>query len=202
MFYIYRHIRLDTNTPFYIGMASRYSKGNKSLDGYDRAYYKNNRTNSWKAIAKSAGYKVDIVMDLETEDMAIKKEMEFISLYGRSEKGGMLVNKTKGGKGILGYTVTEETKKRLSDINSGSLHPQYGKTHNKEWLNNQSKSKIGELNVASKKVRCIQNGVIYESQGEAALAIFGTREMSKKVSDICRGLRKQYKGYTFERVPM
>ena len=54
MAYLYRHIRLDKNEPFYIGVSL------SNDEKYTRAYDKKGRTNFWKNIAK-LGYEVDIL---------------------------------------------------------------------------------------------------------------------------------------------
>ena len=96
---VYRHIRLDKNQPFYIGIGNEKS----------RAYDKKSRTNWWKNIAKK-GYEVEILFeDIDFEE-AIKKEIEFVALYGRkNNKTGILVNLTDGGQGTIGYKHTEES---------------------------------------------------------------------------------------------
>jgi len=95
MAYIYRHIRLDKNEPFYIGASL-------CNDEYKRAYekQKNRRCSEWYDIVSLTDYEVDILVDDISDDEAYKKEAEFILLYGRIDiKTGCLVNKTDGGKG-------------------------------------------------------------------------------------------------------
>jgi hypothetical protein len=92
MAYVYRHIRLDKNEPFYIGIGKD--------DTYKRAYQssKTKRSDFWHNIA-SKGYEVEILMDNLTWEQACEKEKEFISIYGRRDLGqGTLVNLTNGGE--------------------------------------------------------------------------------------------------------
>ena len=92
MAYIYRHIRADKNQPFYIGVGLR-------DNGYKRAFQrgKHKRSEHWQRIAKN-GYEVEILLDGLTEEQAFQKEIEFIALYGRIDKGtGTLCNHTDGG---------------------------------------------------------------------------------------------------------
>ena len=92
MAYVYRHIRLDKNEPFYIGIG----KDNT----YKRAFQssKTKRSDFWHNIA-SKGYEVEILMDNLTWEQACEKEKEFISIYGRKDLGqGSLVNLTNGGE--------------------------------------------------------------------------------------------------------
>lgn len=126
---VYRHIRLDKNEPFYIGIG---------LDE-KRAYNKVSRNEHWKRIVKNTDYEVQILFYDLTLDEACEKEKEFIALYGRRNLNtGTLVNMTDGGDyfGCSGYKHTDEhksymsnlfknrplsqeTKKKLSEINKG-----------------------------------------------------------------------------------
>jgi group I intron endonuclease len=116
MHYVYRHIRLDTGQPFYIGMG-------KDPD-FKRAYSKRNRNNYWHNIVKSAGYRVEILLDNLFFEEACDKEKEFIALYGRGSTG-LLCNITEGGMGLK--NPTEETLKKISLSKLGSSNPQFGK---------------------------------------------------------------------------
>jgi hypothetical protein len=125
MAYVYRHIRLDTNEVFYIGIGK---------DSY-RAYSKDNRNIYWKRITSKTNYDIEIILDELTWDEACEKEKEFIILYGRSDlKLGTLCNLTDGGDGSFGTLYSEERKKELSKKYSGELNPFYGKKHTEETL--------------------------------------------------------------------
>lgn len=99
MAYVYRHIRLDKNEPFYIGIGkSRY-----------RATTKWNRNNLWDKIVSKTDWYVDILFDDVDWDFACKKEKEFIKLYGRINiNTGILSNMTDGGDGTLGHVKSDE----------------------------------------------------------------------------------------------
>ena len=114
---LYRHIRLDKNEPFYVGIR----------DIEKRAYNKVNRTKLWKNIANK-GYEVEILFEDLTWEQACEKEKEFIALHGRRDLGkGTLVNLTDGGDNTKGYHHTKETKERISKKLSGENHPNFGK---------------------------------------------------------------------------
>jgi len=114
MAYIYRHIRLDKNEPFYIGVGS--------AKNHYRAYSKCNRNKHWNNIVKNTDYEVDILFDDLDNDTAVLKEIEFIKLYGRVDLGtGCLVNLTDGGDGCLSRKITEEVKKKISLSNTGKV---------------------------------------------------------------------------------
>lgn len=106
--YLYRHIRLDKNEPFYIGIGS--DDGGK----YKRAFDKHKRSSFWNKIVSKAGYEVEIILDDLTWDEVCLKEIEFIKLYGRKDLNeGTLCNLTGGGDGMLGVKVSPERIKRF-----------------------------------------------------------------------------------------
>lgn len=113
---LYRHIRLDKNEPFYIGVGV----------ARQRAFDKTNRNKYWKHITTKTDYRVDILFDDLTWEQAREKEKEFIELYGRKDLGtGTLVNMTDGGDGTKGrYGNTE---KQLQSKKRGAEHYRYGK---------------------------------------------------------------------------
>lgn len=108
MAYVYRHIRLDKNEPFYIGIGSDKQ--------FNRAYEKTRRSDFWKRIYGITEIKVEIMLyDISNEEAKLK-EKEFISIYGRKNKGhGTLCNLTDGGDGLNGYVFTNSHKKKLSE---------------------------------------------------------------------------------------
>ena len=103
---VYRHIRLDKNEVFYIGIGITDK----------RAYDKRKRNNYWNNITSKSKYRVDILFDDLTYQQAKEKEIEFIKFYGRKDLGlGTLCNMTDGGDGSTGYKPTEEMNKKRSD---------------------------------------------------------------------------------------
>ena len=119
MAYVYRHIRLDTNTPFYIGI------GNDT--NYSRANFKHSRGSHWNNVVAKTNYEVEIMLDDLTFDYAKIKEIEFIEMYGRKDCGkGPLVNKTDGGDGCLGLIHTAEAREKMGAPNRGKkLSPEH-----------------------------------------------------------------------------
>ena len=100
MFYVYEHIRNDTNAIFYVG------KGKK-----ERAYRVNNRNQYWHNIANKTGFTVRFVVKNVDEELAYLVEQERID---QLEKLGIkLANICPGGKGV----------------GSGDKHPMWGKPH-------------------------------------------------------------------------
>lgn len=123
MAYLYRHIRLDKNIPFYIGIG-------KSDDGqFKRAYSVKNRNVYWNNIIKLTSYKVEILLVDLTWKQVCEKEIEFIALYKKNTNGGTLCNISDGGGGgflskeinekrkqsLKGHKVSEETRIKISE---------------------------------------------------------------------------------------
>lgn len=104
MAYVYRHIRLDKNVPFYIGIG-------KSID---RASDKFSRNPIWNNIAKKTAYEVELLFEDVSFYFACAKEKELVKLYGRIDlKTGTLANMTGGGEG--GTEFSDETKRKIGD---------------------------------------------------------------------------------------
>lgn len=118
MAYVYRHIRLDKNEPFYIGIGAD--------EDYKRAHEKcaSRRSNFWVKIARKTEFLVEILIDDVDVETAKAKEMEFIKLYGRKNLGnGPLCNLTDGGDGLINIVFTEQHRQRLSAANKGKTCP-------------------------------------------------------------------------------
>lgn len=142
MAYVYRHIRLDKNIPFYIGIGS--DEGGK----YVRAFKKDkrNRNSIWNNIVSKTYYEVEILFDNITWDEACNKEIEFISLYKRIHDGGILANMTKGGDGSLGVVFSKETCRKLSIALKGKNTWSRGRVGPRKGvkLSEETKKKLSE----------------------------------------------------------
>jgi hypothetical protein len=114
-FYLYRHIRLDTNEPFYIGIGTKPKVFHGHRTEYKRAYTTFKRTEFWKNVTAKTDYRVEIMLESDNLNFIKEKEVEFIDLYGRKDtKTGSLVNLTDGGELNKGFIPSEETKKKIS----------------------------------------------------------------------------------------
>lgn len=146
--YLYSHTRLDTDKIFYIGIGTKNKNDLKSIYNsiiYRRAYAKSGRNNIWKCIVNKTNYKISILLESNDYEYIKQKEIELISLYKRRNSGGILCNLTDGGDGSLGYKMTEDQKKKLSD---------------------KLKLRKGELNHLSKKVYVYKmDGSFYKMWG-------------------------------------
>jgi NUMOD3 motif len=119
-FYIYQHLKADTNEIFYVG------KGNK------KRAYSYNRGDYWKRVVAKHGLIVQIIYQDLDEETAFKLEIETIQQY-RSQ-GIKLVNMTDGGEGTSGRITTDESRINYSKSRLGSKNPMYRKTHNPEII--------------------------------------------------------------------
>tara|TARA_R110000868_G_C10826245_1_gene758996 strand:+ start:490 stop:1029 length:540 start_codon:yes stop_codon:yes gene_type:complete len=149
MAFIYRHIRLDLNEPFYIGMSVNYK----------RPFQRTAREKEWKEIAANTPIRVEILFDDLDLVKAREKEKEFIALYKRQCDGGFLVNKTLGGLGILGFKrepFSENTKTKMSIARKGKPNP----AHAEKMKGKDAKNRIS--------IHCGFNEKTYSSLSEAA----------------------------------
>lgn len=98
-YYLYRHIRLDKNTPFYIGIGTKQGEGLLNRV-YSRMYDSLTKNNIWKKIASKTEYRCEVILESDDDDFIQEKEKEFIKLYGRlcENNGGILANIESGGR--------------------------------------------------------------------------------------------------------
>ena len=113
-YFVYRHIRPDTNQVFYIGRGKVYTRSSPTF----RAFDTRRRNAVWKRVVEKNGgiFEVEIMFWSNDRDVILQKESEFITLYGRITNGGTLVNLTDGGDGSLGLRHTKETRERLCSV--------------------------------------------------------------------------------------
>lgn len=189
-FYIYKHIRPDTQEIFYIG------KGNTSKNSHEERYKTSSgRNKMWKSIvAKNNGVFIpEIICYCDTESEANKLEKKYIKQYGRKNLGlGTLCNLTDGGDGSVGVVATEETRRKLSIAFSGKNHPNFGKKLSKETCLKKSESmKNSDKNLRGKKLsEDWKNSIRVTKIGELNPMFGKTGEkhpMSKKIIDINTG---------------
>ena len=131
MHYLYRHVRLDKNEPFYIGIGTMVDKNFRSTkSAYSRAYSDYKRNKYWNSIINKTNYEVEILLESNDYEFIKQKEMEFIKLYGRKNlKTGILCNLTNGGDGALGHISSKESNIKKSINSKKSLLGKKGKEH-------------------------------------------------------------------------
>ena len=230
MAYVYRHIRLDKNEPFYIGIGAD--------ENYKRAHEKcaSRRSGFWTKIAKKTDFFVEILIDDVDVEMAKSKEMEFIKLYGRKNLGtGPLCNLTDGGDVLINIVFTEQHRQRLSAANKGRVYSLERRQRMSEQRKNnpivfteQHRKKISEANkgreksayfIEVMKQRTGQNNPMYGKRnnyrGDVAAykdgvqvgiyegihkAAAALNVTATKISACLNNRRKTTGGYTFKRL--
>lgn len=137
---VYRHI--TPNGKSYIGITSkkpedRWRNGNGYNQKTQQIFYKAIKKYGWNNI------KHEILDTNLTEYEAKCLEEYYIFSYrtyvGFSDCNGY--NCTLGGEGTVGFTFSESTIKRMSEVKKGKPSPRKGAT-----LNDETKKKIGESN--------------------------------------------------------
>jgi hypothetical protein len=194
MAYVYRHIRLDKNEPFYIGIGSDMT--------HKRANERARRSKLWKKIVAKSDYEIEILFNDITFDEAKNKEIEFIRLYGRIDLGnGTLVNLTDGGDGTI--NPSPEARLKMSQTHKGRKNSD----SLMELLINRKGQKNPAFGITG--VRCknfkgyiqvFKNGVYigqYEGIRDCAEKLNVT---ATKVSAVLSGRRNHTGGYTFKRI--
>ena len=143
-YYLYRHIRLDKDEPFYIGIGKKRENFNTYNQEFERAYSRSHRNKHWKNIVANTEYQVDIVYECNDWEEIKRKENEFIALYGRRDLGkGSLCNMTDGGEGTNGWIANDEIKKKISEGRMGIPSWNKGMKLSQEIRANMSKAQKG-----------------------------------------------------------
>jgi hypothetical protein len=101
MFYVYEHIRPDTNQVFYVGKG----KGNRLNSLSDRNRYWNH------IVAKVGSFNAYKIAENEDEELVFLAEQERIDQLRRI--GIKLCNVTNGGEGTTGLKHSEESKAKI-----------------------------------------------------------------------------------------
>jgi hypothetical protein len=160
MGYLYRHIRLDNNETFYIGIGGFCKREKEGT--YKRAFAINKRNNIWKSIVNKTEYIVEIVLCNLSFEEAIINEIEYIKLFGRKDNNtGTLANMTDGGEGSLGVIKSEETLIKIINSLKGRIVSEEtrekiriantGKKHTQETKDKLSIASKGNKNNIGKK---------------------------------------------------
>jgi hypothetical protein len=156
--YLYRHIRLDKNEPFYIGIGTKQKRNHNSFESeYRRAFEKNRKESSiWNNIISKTDYDVEILIESDDYEFIKKKEIEFIKLYSRINKNtGCLANMTDGGDGIIGYIPSREKieahRKRMTGRKQSEEEKQKRNKSRKGYVHSEeTKQKISESHKGKK----------------------------------------------------
>jgi len=127
-FYGYKHWTLEeVQRCFYVG------KGQK-----DRPFHRKSRNHKWKAIAKRLGCRVEVCIGpilhekvLLWETFNIIEENTYTNNFHYNDDFDIGCNFSYGGIGPIGWTVTEETRKKMSIAATGKKQSEEHKRNNK-----------------------------------------------------------------------
>lgn len=196
--YLYRHIRKDTESVFYVGIGTKSEKYETHIKEYSRAFVKSKRNVIWNRIIAKTDYEVEILMESDDYDFIKQKEIEFIALYGRRDLDkGTLCNLTDGGEGSKNIIVSKETSAKLSKSLKGHITTNEtklaisisntGKKRTKEMCEAQRLARLGDKSHTAKLTLNSQTGIYYGTIDEAAY-IHGIGRTA--MSDMLNGKRR------------
>lgn len=157
--YLYRHVRLDTNTVFYVGIGTK-GKSDTLNGQFSRAFNCSMRNMFWKRVVAKTKHEVHIILESNDRDFIERKEIEFIKLYGRKDLHlGELTNQNDGGSSRLNPSkISIEKAKNTAkengwhDINIKRLK-EYNLVHNKNNTFNCKETFIYDL--SGTLVKCV-----------------------------------------------
>lgn len=215
-YYLYRHIRHDLNVPFYIGIGKvREVRENSYTETakYCRAF-SNDRNVMWRGIVKSTTYGVEILYESKNKEEILKKETEFILLYGRKDiNTGTLANLTDGGEGSFGVNI-EIIKNTVAKNRANGCFKKTSKIlsdWNREFC---SKHKTGRAMQPWSK--CLRKTYVYSNTTGKYLAVYNSRRDARKWLNVGLSISKyanlglplsgylffnEYKGDQVETIP-
>lgn len=135
----YGYIYLTTNL-----INNKIYVGQRKSDKFIKAYY-GSGVYFKKALKKygKENFKVELITWSNNKEQSNMFEIFWIKTFDATnpEIGYNLCN---GGRGTSGYKLSDETKNKLSEINSGDKHPKYGTHHSEETRKKISESNKGQ----------------------------------------------------------
>ena len=168
-FYVYTHIRLDTENVFYVGKGH----GNRAFRPYGR-------NSHWNNIVAKCGFRVEIVSHFASEQDAFDAEK---SLIAECRANGIsLCNKTDGGEGVTGHKHSAKTREKISAVQIGrKLSPEckakLSVANMGHIVSDDTRKKISKTNSGKKRTPA-QNAVNSEFRKGKKL----TREHAEKIA--------------------
>jgi len=211
------------NGKMYIGLTTQKLEKRLYYHKYDAK--RRDTTAIHRAINKYKDFEVEVLYEGETLDELKEMEMFFIDYFGTYKKG---YNVTKGGEGIVGFSHSDETKKKLSKANKNlapanaklkELHndPEWKKkfkeshVRTEEWIeksriglkeyykNPENRNKVA-LRKGGKEFKVIEveTGKEVGTWISQGICAEDLGIDSKKISLCLLGKRNTHKGYRFE----
>lgn len=195
-FFVYMHIN-KINNKKYIGITKQNPKNRWGMNGQR---YKDS-PRFYNAIQKYGwnNFEHKILYENCTQEEACSLEKKLITEYQTTEKE-CGYNLTTGGE--KHYFFTETTKQKLSEQKKGSKNPQWGSRRTdeeKKHLSNIQKELVEQGKQHSKKVLCINTGIIYNSCKEAARNTgSGNEKQATHIADVCNGTRQSCNNFQWK----
>jgi len=206
-YYLYRHIRLDKNEPFYVGIGTK-TKQDVIYSTYTRAFTNTDRNNTWKGIATRVDYRVEILLESDEMSFIKCKEKEFIKIYGKIiNNNGTLANYSDGGEGTSGVKKSQKERAAMSIRMTGrKINPETiekakaTKKKNNYKVSEETKQKISLSNKKSWYKRAYRkpknevfvynkNGTFKESFKTVTDASLALKIKENTIKKYCRGFR-------------
>jgi len=159
-YYIYRHIRVDTDEIFYIGRGER-----------SRYISKYGRNRIWKNITNKSDWYAEIIIHNLTNEEANIKEKEFINYYRNF--GYCKANISSGGAGLVGVRPWNAGKKlskehayKCGNAFRNKKRPEHSRTMKLKWKAGCDFGRREPVNRA--RIYCIDDGLCFKSITDAA----------------------------------
>jgi hypothetical protein len=170
-FYTYAYLRED-RTPYYIGKGT----GKRIYQSTGRPCNK----------PKDKSRIIKLKQNL-TEEEAFRHEIYMIDVFGRKDLGtGILHNRTDGGDGTSGHICSEETRKKLSEVQKGRI---LSEEHRKKISKSLKGRKISEE--TRKKLRISLKG---KTGSPGMLNKTHTEKTKEQMSEVKKGDKNHFYG--------
>jgi hypothetical protein len=173
-FYVYGHFLL-TGEVFYIGKG----KGGRAYKRADRNPRWNNK------VKKHGGFRVVILQDILSEELAFEVEKSFIKNIGRKN----LVNMTDGGEGVSGWIPSEETRKKIGDGNRGKTVSEDTKINHSNKLKGNTHRRGKQASDETREKIC--NGIKHNNPNKFGCVGIRIRKNGKFSANIKTGRNKR-----------
>lgn len=177
-YYVYKHTA--PNNKVYIGITCQ-NPSRRWRDGWGYRHQKH----FYSAILKYGwnNFIHEILYDSLSFEEAKQKEIELIAYY-KSNQREYGYNATSGGDNRTGHTCTEETRKKLADIQRGKKYSE----ESKKKMSIAKKGKCGARSPLSKPV------LQFDLLGNIVAEYPGISEASRQTNIPCSNINKTIKG--------
>lgn len=180
-FYVYEWYVVTTGEVFYVGKGTK--NRYKTLMGRNKFFLD---------VYKSHECNVRIVCDNLTEHQAFQKEIALIKHYREKYPQYRLTNQTAGGEGVSGWEAPEWYRELMRRKNMGANNPNYNNKWSDEQKAEASNRMVGKYcdskNPNSRRVMCVETGIIYSTEKEAIEA-----NHIKDQSNMSAALKEKYR---------